>query len=164
MQVVQQQHQGRHSRCQQPQVNSSLASGGRPLKTGRYVVVAGGEIGRHGGHVLVLAHLEDQRHANFSMKLDVAVEEPVPGIVGHKANNRVAAVGHCHRVLLGCAQQPSLELALLVQLLDRLQIHARVQAFHSDDSERVAVQVEGMVRVVRVSWWVDERWIHNKRG
>lgn len=100
----------------------------------------------------MLAHLKHQRHSNLCMELDMTMEQPVPGIVGHESNNRVTTVGHRDRVLLWGSEQSPLKLSLLVQLLDRLQIHARVQPFHADDAESVAVQVKGMVRIVRVSW------------
>lgn len=90
-------------------------------------------------HLVVAAHLEHERHSDFSMELDVAVEEPIARIIGYKSDNCVATIGHGDGVLLWRPKQSPFQLALLVQQLNLLQVHARVEPFHADDSESVSV-------------------------
>lgn len=52
------------------------------------------------------------------MELNVAMEEPIAGIVGLEAYDRIAAIGHGDGVLDGRIDQVALEQLELIQLLD----------------------------------------------
>lgn len=88
------------------------------LAQSRHVAGTLWEIARHRRHLFVFAHLEDERHADLRMELDVTVEQPVAGIVGDKAHDRVAAVRHGDRIFGGCTVQASCNPAGFIERLD----------------------------------------------
>lgn len=67
-------------------------------------VRAGREIRWQWSHLIVVANFEDERHANFHVKINVAVQQPKAGIGGQKSNDRVTTVGHCNCILDGCTR------------------------------------------------------------
>lgn len=73
---------------------------------------------RHRHHFIIVAHFEHQSHTDFRMELNVTVEEPIAGIVGLEAYDRVAAIGHGDRVLDRRIDQVAPEQLKLIQLLD----------------------------------------------
>lgn len=75
------------------------------------IVVTARKILRNRPHLMVVADFEDNCHADFDMEVDMAMEQPESGIVGHKSDNRVSAVRHCDGILYRRAMQSPVYLA-----------------------------------------------------
>lgn len=84
----------------------------------RHVIRAGWKVFWNGSHLVVVAHLEHERHAHLDVVLNVAMEQPVARIVGDKPNDCVATVGHGDRVLGGSTAQPAFDEARIIQRLN----------------------------------------------
>lgn len=118
---------------------------------GGQVVATPGEVRRHWRQVGLCAHVDDEVHADDNVEHEVAVEEPVAGIVGAEAQNHVTVVGHGDRVLQRGLSKVTMQQTTSIQVQGVLQVDLLDvgvgRATHSDDVEGVSVQVERVTEI-----------------
>lgn len=86
------------------------------------MIPASGEIRRYRWQIGVRAHVQDQVHADEYVEEEVAVEQPVSGIIGTESENHVAVVRYGDGVLGRWQIELTIKETPLVQIQRVLQI------------------------------------------
>jgi len=114
-------------------------------------VTAPWETLRDGWEVSLRPHVEDQVHTDHDVEQEVAMEEPVTGVVSPKSEDDVSVVGDGNGVLCGRKVELPVEETSPVEIesvfqVDLLDVLVRRSA-HTDDVEGVTVKMERMTKV-----------------
>lgn len=107
--------------------------------------------------------MDDQVHSDHDVEHEVAVEEPITGIVGPEAQHDVAVIGYSDCILQRWLAKVTMQQTTSIQVqgmfqIDLLNVGVRGPT-HSDHVESVSVQVEGMTEI-RLLYLVDQNDLH----